>query len=215
LLADVLPTAESRHDSALRGPAFLLHVVMAAVVDQKVTAIEALEETQDGVEEPLMAAPSSFNPAELLHLRRDLQALRKSLFHEREVLARFCRRDFPFVPEKAVIFYRDVHDHLVRLFELAESCRDLVTSLMEIYLSLLNNEMNRVANQTNRSMRRLTLISTIFMPLTLLAGIGGMSEWTMMTGQANWHIAYAVFILAMAAIGAVNYYLLRWLERRE
>ncbi len=64
-------------------------------------------------------------------------------------------------------------------------------------------------------MRRLTLIKTIFMPLTLLAGIGGMSEWSMMTGPANWRIAYPAFLLSMGVVGVVNYFLLKKLESRD
>jgi magnesium transporter len=215
LANDVLPLAEMRWETVRQGPAYLLHVVLDAIVDRKLAAIEAIEEELDGAEEPILADPGRFRPAELLRLRRDLLALRKSLFHEREVLARICRRDCPFIPDKAIVYYRDIYDHLMKFYELAESCREVVTSLMEMYLSLLNNEMTRLANQTNRTVRRLTLISTIFMPLTLVAGILGMSEWTMMTGPANWRTAYPVFFLAMATLGAVNYVLLRWLEHRD
>jgi magnesium transporter len=86
---------------------------------------------------------------------------------------------------------------------------------MEIYLSILNNRMTIVANRTNQIVRRLTLINTIFMPLTLLAGIGGMSEWSMMTGPQNWKIAYPVFLLLMAMLGIGNYLLLKRLEARD
>jgi magnesium transporter len=85
---------------------------------------------------------------------------------------------------------------------------------MEMYLSMLNNQMAQAANATNATVRRLTFITTIFMPLSLLAGIGGMSEWTMMTGAANWRIAYPLFLLAMVVIGVANYYLLKALEQR-
>ena len=72
---------------------------------------------------------------------------------------------------------------------------------MEMYLSMLNNQMTKAANQkTNMTVRRLTFITTIFMPLTLLAGIGGMSEWSMMTGPENWRIAYPAFLLVMIVI---------------
>ena len=67
---------------------------------------------------------------------------------------------------------------------------------MEMYLSMLNNQMARTANETNATVRRLTFITTIFMPLTLLAGIGGMSEWSMMTGPQNWRISYPLSCLA-------------------
>jgi magnesium transporter len=86
---------------------------------------------------------------------------------------------------------------------------------MEMYLSLLNNEMTRAAQETNVTVRRLTLITTIFMPLTLLAGIGGMSEWSMMTGPENWRIAYPVLLLAMVLLGLANYFSLKRLEKRR
>jgi magnesium transporter len=80
---------------------------------------------------------------------------------------------------------------------------------------MLNNQMTKTANETNTIVRRLTLITTIFMPLTLLAGIGGMSEWSMMTGPEHWRIAYPAFLFAMVVIGCANYYLLKWLEKRR
>jgi hypothetical protein len=104
--------------------------------------------------------------------------------------------------------------HLSKPHELTEASRDVVTSLMEMYLSMLNNQMAQASNEMNATVRRLTFITTIFMPLSLLAGIGGMSEWTMMTGAQNWRIAYPAFMLGMVVIGIANYFLLKWLERR-
>jgi magnesium transporter len=144
-----------------------------------------------------------------------LLAVRKGLFHEREVLVKICRKDSPFIPDKAIYLYRDIYDHLSKFFELTESYRDLVTSLMEMYLSMLNNKMTNAANETNIIVRRLTFITTIFMPLTLLAGIGGMSEWSMMTGPQNWRIAYPAFLLAMVLLGALNYLFLKRIEKQR
>ncbi len=211
---DIERTVATDMESARQGPPFLLHVILDHFVDHKFIAIEALEDDLDAAEEAIMVKPSGFDPARLLDLRRSLLNLRKSLFHEREILVKICRRDCPFIPEKAVVHYRDIYDHLAKFFELTEAYRDIVTSLMEIYLSLLNNQMARAANETNATVRRLTLITTIFMPLTLLAGIGGMSEWSMMTGPENWKIAYPVFLVAMVVIGLVNYYLLKRVERQ-
>jgi magnesium transporter len=191
-----------------------MHVILDHVVDQKFAAIEALEDELDTAEGVLLADASSFNPAELIRFRRYLLSLRKSLFHEREILAKICRKDCPFIAEEAIFHYRDISDHLVRFFELTESYRDIVTSLMEMYLSMLNNQMTKAANETNATVRRLTIITTIFLPLTLLSGIGGMSEWSMMIGPANWRIGYPAFLLALVAIGFGNYYLLKWLEKR-
>ena len=206
---------ETDIQSAQQGPAFLMHVILDHVVDQKYLAIEALEDELDTQEETMLANVSNFNPAELFRLRRNLLNIRKSLFHEREILVKICRKDCPFISEKAIFHYRDIYDHLAKFFELTESYREIVTSLMDMYLSMLNNQMTKVANQTNQTVRRLTFITTIFMPLTLLAGIGGMSEWSMMTGPANWKIAYPAFLLAMVVIGFINYGLLRWFERKK
>ena len=215
LLSGIERIVELDLESARKGPSFLLHVVLDHIVDQKFVAIEALQEELDNAEDAMLADLSRFNPAELLRLRRDLLALRKSLFHEREILVKICRKDSPFISEKAIFHYRDIYDHLTKFFELIETSRDIVTSLMEMYLSMLNNQMAKTANETNSTVRRLTFITTIFMPLTLLAGVGGMSEWSMMTGPANWKISYPGFMIAMVVIGIANYYLLKWFEKKD
>ena len=214
LLDGIEHILEGDIESARHGPAFLMHVILDYVVDEKFLAIEGLEDELEVREEALLADVSAFKPAELLQSRRDLLSLRKSLFHEREILIKICRKDCPFIPDKAIFHYRDIYDHLTKFFELTESYRDIVTSLMEMYLSMLNNQMTKAANQTNMAVRRLTFITTIFMPLTLLAGIGGMSEWSMMTGPHNWRIAYPAFLLAMGVIGFISYRLLKWFEKR-
>lgn len=202
-------------ENARQGPAFLAHIILDYIVDQKFVAIEQLEEELNDAEDMILADRSEFNPAVLIHLRRELLSLRKSLFHEREILVKICRKDCLYIPEKSIFFYRDIYDHLAKFFELTESSRDIVTSLMEMYLSMLNNQMTRAANDTNITVRRLTFITTIFMPLTLLAGIGGMSEYSMMTGSQNWRIAYPAFLLAMAVLGIISYHVLQWLERKD
>ena len=215
LLAGLERQLELETQSIGQGPAFLLHVLLDQIVDRKFIEIEKLEEEMIQAEESVLADPAHFNSAALLHLRRDLLTVRKSLYYEREILVKVCRKDCPFVTEKALYLYRDIYDHLSKFFELTEAFRDVVTSLMEMYLSMLNNQMALAANETNATVRRLTFITTIFMPLTLLAGIGGMSEWSMMTGPQNWRISYPIFLLAMAVIGLANYFFLKWLERKR
>jgi len=215
LLKSVERIMEFGLESARHGPAFLMHVILDHIVDQKFIATEAIDDELDQAEEVILSDLSEFDPSTLLHLRRDLLALRKCLFHEREILVKICRKDCPFVPEKALFLYRDIYDHLNKYFELTETSREIVTSLMEIYLSMLNNRMAQTANQTNRTVRRLTFITTIFMPLSLLAGIGGMSEWSMMTKPENWRISYPAFLLAMVLLGIVNYYLLIRMEKKD
>jgi len=197
-----------------QGPAFLLHEILDQIVDGKFTAIETLEDELNKAEEAILDDLATFNPAGLLQLRRNLLAVRKSLFQEREILVKMCRRDCSFIPEAAIYHYRDIYDHLAKFFELTETSREIVTSLMEMYLSMLNNQMSRSSNEMNSTVRRLTFIMTIFMPLTLLAGVGGMSEWSMMTGPQHWKTAYPLFLLGMVVIGVISYYLLTLVERR-
>lgn len=196
------------------GPDFLMHIVLDYIVDQKYKAFDDMEEELENAEELLLSDVEKFQPVKLIRLRKDLLSLRKSLYHEREILVKICRQDCPYISEKAIVHFRDIYDHLAKFFELTETYREIETSLMELYTSLLNNLMTKMSNDTNSSVRRLTLIATIFMPLTLIASIGGMSEWSMMTGTSNWKIAYPLFLLGMVVIGVVNYYLIKRLENK-
>jgi magnesium transporter len=214
-LNEVQHIIEKNIEEARKGPSHVMHLILDYIVDHKFVAIEAIEDELDDVEGALISAPASFNPTELIKFRRYLLRLRKSLFHEREILNKICRKDCRFISEQSIYHYRDIYDHLVRFYELTESYRDIVTSLMEMYLSMLNNEMARAANETNKTVRRLTLITTIFMPLTLLAGIGGMSEWSMITGPDNWRVSYPAFMLGMVFLGLASYYFLSGLDRKQ
>lgn len=198
-----------------RGPDFLLHVILDYIVDEKFSAIEILEDELDEAEEMIIKEPLIFKPETLIYLRRHLLRLRKSLFHEREILVKLCRRDSPFIKEKAIYHFRDIYDHLAKFFEATEIYREMIASLMEMYLSIINNRMTMTANQTNQFIRRMTLIMTIFMPLTLLSGIGGMSEWSMMTGPQNWKFSYPAFLVLMVVVALTCYYILKWVEKKD
>jgi len=214
-LNNISAIVEKTKQSSREAPDSLMHIVLDFLVDEKYKAFDSLEDELEEAEEMLLNDFEKFRPIILLQLRKNLMRLRKSLFHEREILVKIVRLDCPFINKKVVVHYRDVYDHLEKFFELTETYREIETSLMELYSSLLNNMMTRMSNQTNISVRRLTLIATIFMPLTLIAGIGGMSEWTMITGPGNWKIAYPLFILGMAFIAVMNYYLIKRLERKK
>jgi magnesium transporter len=205
---------ESGSTNANTGPDFLLHIVLDLLVDEKYKAFDDMEEELEVAEDSLLDDVEKFQPMQLIHMRKNLMRLRKTLYHEREILVKICRLDCPFVTEKAIVHFRDIYDHLAKFFELTETYREIETSLMELYTSLLNNLMTKMSNDTNTSVRRLTMIATIFMPLTLLASIGGMSEWSMMTGPDNWKVTYPLFLLAMVIIGVVNYYFITRMEKK-
>ncbi len=208
-------TVRRELDQARKGPDYLLEAILDDIVDEKFAAIEALQDQLDAAEETILQGHAAFEPSRLMRLRRNLLLLRKSLVYEREILVKLCRGDSPFITEKAIYQFRDIYDHLAKFFEVIEICRELIATVMEIHLSMINNQMAMIANRTNRVVRRLTMITTVFMPLTMLAGIGGMSEWSMMTGAQNWRIAYPAFMAAMVVIGVANYYLLKYVDVRE
>ena len=213
-LAAIEKTLTTDPGNIKHGPAALMHRVLDYIVDEKFNAFEQLEDELENAEDEILDKTTSFDPTELMRIRKSLQLLRKSLFHEREILVKITRHDFPMIPEKALAHYRDIYDHLARFFELTETYRDNVTSLMELYTSLQNNLMNRSANETNASVRRLTLIATVFMPLTLIASIGGMSEWTMMTSGISWKVSYSLFLLGMGVIAVINFLVIRRIEKK-
>ena len=213
LLTGLRELLERQQEVVRQGPSYLLHQVLDKTVDDKLGVIENIEEALEANEDAILAEPLEFDYSSLMQSRRALQVMRRSLFHEREVVNKLIRRDSPFITEKALVYFRDIYDHLSKYYEVAEAAREQVTDLMEIHLSLINNSMAETANRTNAIMRRLTLITTIFMPLTLIAGIGGMSEFTMMVGQKNWKIAYVILLVVMAVIALINYRLLMRMER--
>jgi magnesium transporter len=213
-LDGIISVIENGHANAKNGPEFLMHMVLDYLVDQKYKAFDDMEDELEEAEDLLIDNVEKFQPGQLIHLRKYLLVLRKSLFYEREILVKICRKDCHFISEKAIVHYRDIYDHLAKFFELTETYREMETSLMELYTSLLNNLMTRSSNETNASVRRLTLITTVFMPLTLLASIGGMSEWSMITGPENWKTSYPLFLIGMVVIAVLNYILLRRLEKK-
>lgn len=197
---------------ASASPDALMQEILDYMVDRKFEAIETIQDEIDGYEETLLADAGEFRPAMLLDVRRNLLKLRKSLYHEREVFIKICRRDSPYIAEESIYAYRDIYDHLAKFFESVEIEREMVTNLLELHMSLVNNRLATASNDINTTMRKLTVITTIFMPLTLIAGVGGMSEFSMMTGPENWRLSYTLFLAGSGAVGLVNYLLLKYLK---
>ncbi len=200
---------------AVERPEMLVHALLDLATDRKLAVIDAIQDRLGVAEDALVEAPEAAELGPLLRLRKDLLILRKGLFREREILIKLTRRDAPFIGERSVYHFRDILDHLTKLYETVDVAREMVANAMELYLSTVNNQMAQAANRTNVTVRRLTLITTVFMPLTLLAGIGGMSEWSMMTGPDNWRISYPIFVAAMVVIGLLSYRILLRIERSD
>ena len=212
LLAGIERAVERERERIKNGPSLLLHLITDMVVDRKFQAIDQIEIKLDQDEDDILANTRDFDLSRLMDSRSSLMVIRKSVFYEREVISKLIRKDSKFVSDQSIIFFRDVYDHLSRYYEISETARDQVTSLMEIHLSMISNRMAKTSNRTNAIMRRLTLITTIFMPLTLISGIGGMSEFTLWVGEENFKIGYLVLFVVMILIAALNFTLLKRME---
>lgn len=195
------------------GSVMLFHALLDGSVDRAFPAIEETTERIAEIEDNVIAGTAQLDAAELSGIRHSLLALRKSLNYERELMSRIRRRESLLFAEAVLPYFGDINDHLASHLDLTESGREMVGNLVQMNLTLSSNSMAEASNRMNRSVSRLTFITTIFMPLTLLAGIGGMSEWTMMTGPDNWTLSYPLMLLGMAGIAALTAGILHWLDK--
>lgn len=192
-----------------RGPAWLLHSLLDHMVDNYTPVLDEFDEVIETLEQDVIDKAGTPKGRKLMgrifEVKRDLQAVRRVSAHQREILMRLSRAEFPEIPEDATPFFRDVYDHFARVSEVAEGYRELVTSTMEAYLSVQGNRMNEV-------MKTLTLISTVMLPLTFIAGVYGMNFDVM--PELRWHYGYAAVLGAMlaTAVGIVFFFRhKRWL----
>lgn len=206
---------ENEIRNAKLGPSFAMHIILDHIVDDKFNAIEAVGDDLAQLEEMMMENHNTFDHTLLQSIRKSLMSLRKSLFHEREILVKICRNDIDLIPDKAIIHYNDIYDHITKFFELTEIYREMVTNLIQTNLAIINNDIAIAANNTNLSVKRLTVITTIFMPLTLLSGIFGMSEWSMITNHFSWKVSYPAFFILMIIIGFADYFLIKKLDKKD
>jgi magnesium transporter len=159
----------SRNEQILaEGPGGLLHRIVDAMVDNYRPEVEKLERRLDEVEEEVFERPRRELMRTILDLKRDVSSLRRVTMPQRDAVGRLARREFALVTESLAYRFRDVHDHLVRLTDEGLYFQDRITSLLDAHLA-------NQSNQLSQTMRVLTVIATIFMPLTLLTGLFGMN----------------------------------------
>jgi magnesium transporter len=158
-----------RHEHALaEGPVGLLHRIVDTMVDNYRPEIDALEEKIDLLEEEAVLATGANLIRQILALKRDLSSLRRVVLPQRDAVGRLARREFPQINDEMTYRFRDVHDQLVRLAEEAILFQERITGILEAHLSTISNRLNVV-------MKVLTVMSTIFLPLTVLTGMWGMN----------------------------------------
>jgi len=150
------------------GPGMLLYRIVDTMVDNYRPEVEKLSEKLDNLEEEVFERPNAQLARMILNYKKDISSLRQIVLPQRDVVARLARREFPLISEQLSYGFRDVHDHLVRLADEAMFFQDRITSILDAHLSAVSNQLNQV-------MKVLTIIATLFMPLTVLTGMYGMN----------------------------------------
>jgi magnesium transporter len=188
-----------------QGPDYLAYALIDAIVDNYFLVLEKLGENVEEIEEALVSNPDRETLHEIHRMKREMIYLRKSVWPLREVISGLERTESELIKESTGIFLRDVYDHTIQVIDTVETYRDMLSGMLDIYLSSLSNRMNEV-------MKVLTIIATIFIPLTFIAGIYGMNFKFM--PELEWRWGYFLVLGVMLALGVLMVILFkrrRWL----
>jgi magnesium transporter len=208
-----IPSIEAVWSASQRDPRYwkdgadhLLYKIMDAVVMDYMPIIEKIDDEIDFIEDQVFDEPGSETLARLFTLKRVLLAMRRILLPQREALNKMARDEYQVIDRKDRVFFRDIYDHLVRLHDINESLRDLVGGALDTYLSVINNRMNEV-------MKTLTIITTLFMPLTFVTGFFGMNFFAANPPQEIWTLPLVFYAtLGLMLLTPVLMYF--WMRRR-
>jgi magnesium transporter len=182
------------------GAAALLHRIIDLMVDNYRPEIDELSERLDGLEKEVFEGSSPRLAKEILDFKRDVASLRRVVQPQRDVIARLARREFPFIDEQISYRFRDVHDNLVRLADESMFFQDRITSLLDAHLSMVSNSLNSV-------MKVLTVIATVFMPLTFITGLYGMNVDLPHFGLGGTTMFWVLMLLMMGvSLGMLMYF---------
>ena len=184
-----------------RGTAYLLHQILDRLVDFYMPIVDDFDKAINELEDRVYEMDSGDNRIleEIMDLRRSVARLKRVSTRQLDVLYRISHGEFPQIPENILPFYRDVHDHLLRISDMAESYRDLVSGLFEIHFSV-------TASKTNDVMKFLALISATMLPLTLLSGIYGMNFDNMPLIHSENGYFITLGIMTVIFIGLIIYF---------
>jgi magnesium transporter len=184
-----------------RGAPFLLHQILDQIVDYYSPVLDEFDDRIDKLEDDIftLGRPNNLILSEIMDLKRSVLRLRRISGKQMDILHRMSRGEFSLIPEDMRPFYRDVYDHLVRVVDLAENYRDLISGSLEAYLSVVSNRLNEI-------MKVLTIFSAIMLPLTFIAGVYGMNFENMPELHSKYGY-YAVWVLmVIVAIGMLLFF---------
>jgi len=185
------------------GADYLAYSLVDAIVDSYFLVLEKLGERIENLEEELVGNPSQKTLQQIHALKREMITLRRSIWPLRELVSGLQRSESPWIAESTRIYLRDIYDHTIQIIDTIESFRDMVSGMLDIYLSSISNRMNAV-------MKVLTIIATLFIPLTFIAGVYGMNFEHM--PELEWRYGYAVVWGVMICVAAI---MLMYFRRRK
>ena len=199
-------TRDARHFK--RGADHVLYKITDELIVDYMQVVETLDEEIELVEDEVMGRPSSRVVQRIFTLKRATLHLRRILSPLREVLNKLARDDYAVIDAKDRVYFRDVYDHLVRLHDISESLRDLVGGVLDTYLSVINNRMNEI-------MKTLTLITTLFMPISFVAGFFGMNFFQPISKSLVPWTGNPPFIIMMILVVGTPFGMFLWMRRRK
>lgn len=174
-----------------RGSEFLFHTLLDAMVDNYSLVLDYFEKAVDEIEEKVLSEPDEETVKSIFTLRRDIYELKRIALPQRELISHISRGQYSIISERAALYFRDIHDHMTRIIELAESHRDTLISALEVYFS-------SVSTNTNEIIKVLTIFTVILMPPTFLVGLWGMNFRHM--PELGWKYGYAFFWVILVLI---------------
>ncbi len=191
-----------------RGADHVLYKLTDELIVDYMQVVESLDEEIELVEAEVLGKPSSQIVQRIFTLKRATLHLRRVLSPLREVLNKLARDDYDVIDAKDRVYFRDVYDHLVRLHDISESLRDLVGGVLDTYLSVINNRMNEI-------MKTLTLITTLFMPITFVTGFFGMNFFQPVSTELIRWTSNPVFIIMLIIVISTPAAMFLWMRRRK
>jgi magnesium transporter len=176
------------------GEDYLLYTLVDAIVDQYFAVLESLGERIEALQQAVVADPKPDTLKDIHTLKRQLLFLRRAVWPLRDVMNNLSRSDCPFLQHQTKLFFRDVYDHVIQIVDTIETLREMVSASLDIYLSSVSYRLNAV-------MRILTVITTIFMPLSFIASIYGMNFEHMPELKSPWGYPMVLAVMALVGVG--------------
>ncbi|MFC2021327.1 magnesium/cobalt transporter CorA [Chloroflexota bacterium] len=188
-----------------RGPDFLAHTLMDTLIDNILPTIDKMSDIAEEIEEETIRSPRQTTLESILKLKRSILRVHRVMVPQREVFNRLSRREFKIISDEAQIFYRDVYDHIVRIEDLNQGLRDRADNALATHLA-------SVANKQNETMKVLSIVAAIFLPLSLIAGIYGMNFKYMPELEWGWgYFAVLGFMLMVVSIVIWRFWASNWI----